>query len=473
MSGTADIAVYGMGVMGAALARNLASRGHRVAVMNRSWGKTERFMADYGSEGDFVACREPAELAAALKEPRRILLMVKAGAAVDSTIDSLAPSLGSEDMIVDAGNSHYDDTDRRAASARERGFRFLGMGVSGGEEGARLGPAMMPGGEPEAYEALRPILESACAWSDSGPCVAWCGHGSAGHFVKMVHNGIEYGDMQLIAEAHTLLADGMGLGPTAIRDVFEGWNEGRLESFLIEITAGIVAAKDPSGGGPLLHAILDVAGQKGTGRWTAIGAIELGVPLPTVTAAVDSRALSAHRAERLETAAAFEDCSPDSAVEITPADLEAALYCSKLMSYTQGFALLRRASEERGYETDLAVVSRIWKAGCIIRAVFLDRVFAAFTQRPDLPLLLLDPSFADELRGGLGAWRKVVAAAIGAGIPVPAMSASLAYFDTLTRARGSASLIQAQRDWFGAHTYRRSEAPEVPVHTDWSTAAQL
>jgi 6-phosphogluconate dehydrogenase len=422
-----------------------------------------------------VGVKALEDLPGALVRPARIVVLVPAGAAVDSVLDALAPLLDAEDIVVDGGNSHFADTERRAkATAGE--FRFVGMGVSGGQKGALLGPAMMPGGDREAYEALRPILEAACAQSDSGPCVAHCGRTSAGHFVKMVHNGIEYGDMQLIAEVHSLLREGLDLSPTAVRDVFSAWNEGPLESYLIEITAGIVAARDPEGDGPLVDQILDVAGQKGTGRWTAIMAVEAGVPLPTIMAAVDSRALSAMKAERVEAGRLFHGVIRPGEARlsgVSTEDLEAALYAAKLCSYTQGFSLLRVASEARDYGTDLAAVSRIWKAGCIIRAAFLDDVHAAFKARPDLPLLLLDPDFAEELRIRLPAWRRVVAAAVSAGLPVPAMSASLAWFDGLARADGTANIIQAQRDWFGSHTYRRRDDLDTPVHSDWESLEQL
>ncbi|MCO4768867.1 MAG: NADP-dependent phosphogluconate dehydrogenase [Deltaproteobacteria bacterium] len=468
---TAHIGLVGLGVMGSSLARNFASRGLTVAVNNYENEVTTAFMAEYGDEGSFVACSNYAALAAALAPPRRVLLMVTAGKPVDLVLRALTEVLEPGDMVVDGGNSHFPDTDRRVAEAAASGIHFVGMGVSGGEEGALKGPSMMPGGTRASWEALKPLLEAAAAVSDSGPCVTWCGHGSAGHYTKMVHNGIEYGDMQLIAETWTLLR-ALGHGPAAIRDVFTGWNEGVLGSFLIEITARIAGAKDPQGDGPLVEQILDVAGQKGTGRWTAIDAIMRGIPLSTVVAAVDARALSARKEDRLTAAAAFGE--ELGAIEgIAADDLEAALYAAKLMSYTQGFDLLRTASRERGYETDLAEVARIWTAGCIIRATFLDRVHAAYAADPDLPLLCLDPGFAADLTARLPAWRRVVAAAVSAGIPVPALSASLAWFDSIRLAEGSARVIQAQRDLFGAHTFRRTDAPETPVHVQWSELEQL
>ena len=468
---TADIGIVGMGVMGAALAQNFESRGLTVAVYNRNEEVLNTFM-DANAGDRFVRCADYPTLAAALKPPRRIILMVTAGRAVDAVLASLQPVLADGDIVVDGGNSHYADTDRRVAAAAGSGVRFFGMGISGGEEGARLGPAMMPGGDKESFEALRPMLEAAAAHSDSGPCVDWCGHTSAGHFVKMVHNGIEYGDMQLIAEVVTLLREGLGLAPPAVRDVFTRWNEGPLESFLIEITARIVAARDPAGDGPLLDRILDVAGQKGTGRWTAIVATEHGVAIPTITAAVDARVLSAAKPDRAHAERALGRSGGRlEAVDLET--LESALYAAKMCSYTQGFALLQTASEERGYAVDRASVARIWKAGCIIRAAFLDRVYEAFRADPGLRLLLLAPGFAAEMRARIAALRKVVAAAVVAGIPVPALAASLSYVDTLARERGSADVIQAQRDFFGAHTYRRVDALDTPVHSDWPALDQL
>ncbi len=471
-TGTADIGMVGMGVMGKALAQNFHSRGYEIAVYERKAENRAKFRATLGAQpgAKYVVCDSLQALAAALEPPRRILLMVTAGPAVDAVLEALAPYLDREDIVIDGGNSHFADTERRA---QRTDFRFVGMGVSGGEEGALKGPAMMPGGDEVAWNRLRPVLESACAQSDSGPCVDYCGRRSAGHFVKMVHNGIEYGDMQLIAEVHQLMRHAMGHGPRQVADTFGKWNQGALESYLIEITSQLAAAKDPHGDGPLVDRILDVAGQKGTGRWTSISAIEIGVPLPTVTSAVDGRALSAAKAARVETAAAFPDAGGRPLEGVTVDDLEHALYAAKIMSYTQGFDLLRAASEARDYGTDLARMARIWKAGCIIRARFLDRVYDAFRTRADLPLLLLDPTFAEDVRARLPAWRRVVARATEAGWPVPALSASLAYFDTLARAHGSANVIQAQRDFFGAHTYRTVDAPDTPVHTQWSDLEQL
>ncbi len=473
-----DVGVVGLGVMGANLSRNFASRGHRVALFNRSATNTRELVADY-PEARFVGCESFDGLVDSLARPRRIVLMVPAGSPVDDCLDALDPLLGEDDIVIDAGNSLYTDTDRRSLRAAEAPWRFVGMGVSGGSEGALKGPSIMPGGDPEAWDVLRPMLESIAAVADSGPCVAYCGRGSAGHFVKMVHNGIEYGDMQLIAESAVLLRKGMGLEPSAIADVFSAWNEAELESYLIEITADIFRTPDPEvPGGLLLDAILDRAGQKGTGRWTAKAALDLGVAIPTIAAAVDARSLSSNRGRRVDGEAAFGAAEGLRLADISTEEIRAALYAAKIASYSQGFDLLARASEERGYGTDLAEVARIWKAGCIIRARFLDRVREAFgggavegrEASQDSRLLALAPVFREELRTRIPSWRRVVAAAVTAGIPVPGLSASLAWFDTLTTAHGSTNLIQAQRDYFGSHSYERVEAPGAFVHTDWALA---
>ena len=474
----ADIGIVGLGVMGAALARNFHSRGLRVGTYNREPEMTAAFGARYGDDR-FDLHDDIAGFVACLSRPRRILAMVTAGRAVDAVLEALAPHLSADDIVIDGGNSHFPDTERRARWAAERGFRFFGMGVSGGEEGALNGPAMMPGGDAEAWERLRPVLEQAAAHSDSGPCVDYCGSGGAGHFVKMVHNGIEYGDMQLISEVWTLLHELLSLEDAAIGDVFGRWNQGALASYLVEITAEILQTPDPATGGALVRQILDVAGQKGTGRLTSMAAIELGIPVPTITAAVDARAMSACKAERVAGEARFPGSSAGAdrraqaaalgaSSEEAIASLGAALLTAKLMSYTQGFALLRAGSLAHGFGSDLARIARIWKGGCIIRAAFLDRVHDAFVRDPSLPLLLLDPALGATIAEGVAALRRTVAAAAAAGVAIPALAASLAYFETMTRAIGSAQLVQAQRDCFGAHTYRRLSAPDVAVHSVWS-----
>jgi len=464
--GRCAIGVVGLGVMGANLARNFASRGHRVAVFNRTAAVTRKLAAEHPEAG-FAVCESEAALVAALERPRRIILMVPAGPAVDLVLDAIAPLLEPEDIAIDAGNSLYSDTDRRNQRAAGAVWRFVGMGVSGGSEGALRGPSIMPGGDPAAWARLRPVLESVAAVSDSGPCVTYCGRGSAGHFVKMVHNGIEYGDMQLIAEAAVLLRQGIGLSPAAVADEFSSWNAGDLESYLIEITADVFREPDPQRPGTLLlDAILDRAGQKGTGRWTARVALDLGVAAPTIAAAVDARVMSAQRDRRVEAESLFGAPAREPLRGIAPDDVRAALYAAKIASYTQGFDLLARASQEYDYGTDLAEVARIWKAGCIIRARFLDRVRAAFGGSAP-SLLALAPDFRRDLAERLPGWRRTVAEAVRVGIPVPGLSASLAWFDTLTTARGSANLIQAQRDYFGSHGYERADSPGPLVHSEW------
>jgi 6-phosphogluconate dehydrogenase len=473
LDGGCDIAVIGLGVMGSNLARNFASRGHRVAIFNRSPEATRELVSRY-AEANFVGCQSLEALVAAVRRPRRLVLMVPAGQPVDDSLNALDTLLDEDDIVIDAGNSLYTDTERRSARAQAAPWRFVGMGISGGSEGALLGPSIMPGGDLEAWEELQPILESISARADSGPCVAYCGRGSAGHFVKMVHNRIEYGDMQLIAESAVLLRTGLDLEAGAVADIFSAWNGQELESFLIEITADIFRVENPERpGGLLLDDILDRAGQKGTGRWTAEAALELGVAIPTISAAVDGRSLSSNRDRRVAAAAAFGRAQDLRLEGITADDIRAALYAAKIASYSQGFDLLARASEERDYGTNLAEVARIWKAGCIIRARFLDRVSEAFrgdqANGESIDLLALAPSFRDELKERLPSWRRVVAAAFRAGIPVPGLAASLAWFDTLTTSRGSTNLIQAQRDYFGSHTYERVGSPGEFHHTDWAS----
>jgi len=461
-----DIAVIGLGVMGGNLARNLASRGLAVSGYNRSAGRAHALAAEH-PEAKLQIADDLSTLMKGLERPRRIILLVPAGTPVDANLDALDELLEEDDIVVDAGNSLFTDTDRRNARAESRPWRFVGMGVSGGAEGALLGPSIMPGGDVEAWERLKPVLESIAATSDSGPCVTYCGRASAGHFVKMVHNGIEYGDMQLIAETAVLLRRGLGLEAPAVADVFSAWNEGELESFLIEITADIFRAPDDrDDGGLLLDAVLDRAGQKGTGRWTVRTAIELGVALPTIAAAVDARVMSSQKALREGAEKSFGGARDLRVPDIEPEHLRDALYAAKIASYTQGFALLAEASRTFDYGTDLAEVARIWKGGCIIRARFLDRVREAFAKDAP-PLLALAPSFVRDLDGRLPALRRVVAAATSAGVPIPGLAASLTWLDSLTLARGSANLIQAQRDYFGSHTYERVEAPGTFVHSEW------
>ena len=481
-SGFNDVGVIGLGVMGASLARNFASHGFSVAGYDRSVDKAKELAARH-PEAKLTIAEDLPSFVASLERPRRIVLLVVAGQPVDDVLDALDPLLEEDDVVVDGGNSLFIDTDRRSARAEKRPWRFVGMGVSGGEEGALLGPSMMPGGDLEAWERLAPLLTKIAAIGSGGPCVTHCGAGSAGHFVKMVHNGIEYGDMQLIAESATLLRAGLGLSPDAVADVFGAWNAGELESFLVEITADIFRVKDPeSPSALLLDAVLDRAGQKGTGRWTVVAAAELAIAIPTIAAAVDARIVSADKSLRERIAPSLGPRTPDetkaAAIEARDAlegvsvdDVRDALYAAKICSYAQGFTLLARASEVKAYGTNLGEVARIWTAGCIIRARFLDRVTAAFASG-DLESLILAPDFADELRRRLPAWRRVVAACARAGIAAPGLCTSLAWLDGMSTARGSASVIQAQRDYFGSHGYERTDRPGVAQHTEWKKLAR-
>jgi len=464
-----EVAVVGLGVMGANLARNFARHGRRVLGYDRDEEAARRVAAQHPefqrAGAQLTVAATWPELVAQLERPRRIILLVPAGEPVEQVLDALDPLLEADDVVVDAGNSHFADTDRRIARAAGRPWRFVGMGVSGGAEGALLGPSLMPGGDLEAWKSLQPLLEQIAAVSAHGACVTYCGRASAGHFVKMVHNGIEYGDMQLIAETATLLRSGLGLAGDQVAETFAEWNRGELDSFLISITADIFRTPDPEQEGALLvDAILDRAGQKGTGTWTVQAALELGVAVPTVAAAVEARVLSSQKALRVEAARRF-DVAAGALEGVSVGDLEQALFAAKIASYTQGFALLAAASEARDYGTDPAEIARIWTAGCIIRARLLERVMQALREEPAPELLAF--AFERELLERLPAWRRVVAAAVTAGLPVPGLSASLGWFDTLVTARGSAGLIQAQRDLFGGHTYERENRPGERIHTDW------
>ena len=462
-----DVGVIGLGVMGGNLARNFASRGLKVAGYDRDFDFAKKVAAAH-PDANLAIAETAAAFVQSLERPRRIVVLVNAGKPVDSVIDALDPYLETDDIVIDAGNSLFSDTDRRLERAASRPWRFVGMGVSGGSEGALIGPAMMPGGDIEAWHRLQPVLESAAAKSSYGTCVTYCGKGSAGHFVKMVHNGIEYGDMQLIAETATLLREGLGFENAKVADTFSEWNKGDLESFLIEITADIFRVKDPEkkDGSLLVDAILDSAGQKGTGKWTVMAALDLGVPIPTITAAVDARGMSAQKKLRVHAEELFSH--KRSRLEgVSANDLSDALYASKIASYTQGFAMLQTASDARGYGTNFGEIARIWTAGCIIRARFLGRVRDAFAAQQAPELLALAPDFIADLKKREPGWRRVVAQATKSGIAVPGLSASLSWFDTLTTARGSAALIQAQRDYFGSHTYERLDRPGTAIHTDW------
>ncbi|MGH3566185.1 MAG: NADP-dependent phosphogluconate dehydrogenase [Pseudonocardia sp.] len=467
-TGRSRIGVTGLAVMGANLARNIAGRGVAVAVHNRTTARTNEFIKAYGDEGAFTGADHLEDFVAALERPRRIIVMVKAGPPVDGVIAELAPLLDEGDIIIDAGNSHFPDTERRTAECAERGLRFMGVGVSGGEEGALRGPSIMPGGDPAAYAEVEEVLTSIAAVVDGTPCCVHVGPGGAGHYVKMVHNGIEYADIQLIAEAYDLLARVVGLEPPAIAEIFAEWNSGDLESFLIEIAATVLAKTDERTGAPLVDVIVDQAEQKGTGRWTCIDALDLGVPLTGITEAVYARALSALRDERCVAAATLAGPAPGSGADVESLvdDIRQALYASKVVAYAQGFDQMRAASAAHGWDLDLGAMATIWRGGCIIRARFLDRITQAYAEHPDTPNLLLVPYFTDAVAAAQDAWRRVVVTATQQGVAIPAFASSLAYYDGYRRERGPANLIQGLRDFFGAHTYRRVDA-EGSFHTRW------
>ncbi|WP_018657133.1 NADP-dependent phosphogluconate dehydrogenase [Actinomadura flavalba] len=463
----APIGVTGLAVMGRNLARNLARHGHAVAVHNRTTAKTDALVAEFGDEGTFLPARTAQEFVDALERPRKLIIMVKAGRPTDAVIEEFAPLLEPGDMIVDGGNAHFLDTRRREAELRERGVHFVGTGISGGEEGALEGPSIMPGGSRESYAALGPLLEDISAKVDGSPCCAHVGADGAGHFVKMVHNGIEYADMQLIAESYDLLRHAAGLEPVAVAEVFRTWNTGRLESYLIEITAEVLAHVDAASGEPFVDVVLDQAEQKGTGRWTVQTALELGVPVPGIGEAVFARSLSGAADVR---AAARGLPGP---VHRTGADsgiadaVEQALYASKIVAYAQGFHQIQAGAAEYGWDIDSAAMARIWRGGCIIRARFLDDIRRAYEADPATPTLLTDDHFAAALGDAQDAWRHVVGKAAALGIPTPGFSSALAYYDALRAERLPAALIQAQRDFFGAHTYRHLTGDAV-YHTLWS-----
>ena len=470
MTELAQIGVTGLAVMGRNLARNFARRGHRVAIHNRTYAKTESLLAEAGSEGDFVPSETMADFVASLERPRRVIIMVKAGPGTDAVIAELVELLEEGDIVIDAGNAHFPDTIRREQELREHGLHFVGTGVSGGEEGALNGPSIMPGGSPKSYESLGPLLESISAHVDGTPCCTYVGPDGAGHFVKMVHNGIEYADMQLIAEAYDLIRKGTGKSAAEIADIFRSWNSGDLESFLIEITAEVLSQTDPTSGGALVDVIVDQAEQKGTGRWTVQNALDLGVPITGIAEATFARALSGSLPQRKAARAALPAHTDDWTVSDTDAfveDVRQALYASKVVAYSQGFDQIAAASQEYGWNIDRGAMARIWRGGCIIRARFLNRITEAYEREPDLPLLIADDYFADAVGASLPAWRRIVAGAARNGIPTPAFSSSLAYYDGIRAERLPAALIQAQRDFFGAHTYKRTDT-EGSFHLEWS-----
>jgi 6-phosphogluconate dehydrogenase len=462
------IGLIGLAVMGQNLALNVESRGFQVSVFNRSPEPTREFIAAHAGKR-FVGHETLHDFVASLASPRTIMLMVKAGAPVDAVIEQLIPLLDRGDIVIDGGNSLYTDTERRSAALAEKGLRFVGAGVSGGEEGARKGPSIMPGGPASTWQVLKPIFESIAAKVDGAPCVMHIGEGGAGHYVKMVHNGIEYGDMQLICEAYALF-QAAGMRSDAMADVFAQWNAGDLQSYLIQITAEIFKQRDTETGQPIVDVILDKAGQKGTGQWTLINAAENAVVISTINAAVEARVLSSMKAARV--AASTQLHGPSGGVKTAHAELVAkvhdALYASKIVSYAQGFDLMRAMSEKKSWQLDLGGIASIWRGGCIIRARFLNHITDAYRSEPQLANLMLAPFFRDVINRSQAAWREVVALAVTHGIAAPAMSASLSYFDAYRSARLPANLLQAQRDFFGAHTYERVDRPAGQAfHTDW------
>ena len=466
----ADIGLIGLAVMGENLVLNMESRGFTTAVFNRTVSKVDAFMAGRGAGKQIIGCRSLAELAASLAKPRRVFLMVRAGEAVDHLIEELLPLLEDGDILIDGGNSHFLDTIRRTKYVESKGKLYVGVGVSGGEEGALLGPSMMPGGSPEAWPLVKPIFQAICARVEDGTvCCDWVGGNGAGHFVKMVHNGIEYGDMQLICEAYQLMRDGLGMSAYEMQEVFKRWNETELNSYLIEITGEILARKDGDGQ-PLLDKILDTAGQKGTGKWTALESLEEGVPLTLIGEAVYARCLSSMKEERVRASQVFRrQVQPYAGdrEELIEA-VRQALYASKIISYTQGYQLMSRAARQYDWDLNYGGIALMWRGGCIIRSAFLGKIKEAYDRNPELDNLLLDPYFKETVEKLLPAWRKAAAAAAVCGIPAPAMLSALSYFDGYTTEWLPANLLQAQRDYFGAHTYERLDAPRgVYFHTDW------
>ncbi|MEV7907431.1 NADP-dependent phosphogluconate dehydrogenase [Streptomyces anulatus] len=470
MSGTAQIGVTGLAVMGRNLARNFARNGYTVALHNRTVARTHELVEEFGDEGDFIATESAQDFVAALERPRRLVVMVKAGEATDAVIAEFAPLLETGDVIIDGGNAHFEDTRRRERELREQGIHFVGTGISGGEEGALEGPSIMPGGSEESYDSLGPMLEKISAKAkDGAPCVTHIGPDGAGHFVKMTHNGIEYADMQLIGEAYQLLRDVAGYSPAQIADIFRTWNTGRLDSYLIEITAEVLSHVDASTGKPFVDVVLDQAEQKGTGRWTVQIALDLGVPVSAIAEAVFARSVSGHAdlrdASRHLTGPTARRLGADEAAAFAD-QVEQALYASKIVAYTQGFHEIAAGSERYDWNIDLGEVASIWRGGCIIRAAFLDRITSAYEARPRLPSLLADKSFAEEIAAAQGDWRTVIATAVTGGVPTPAFAATLAYYDSLRAERLPAALTQGQRDYFGAHTYHRTDR-EGTFHTLW------
>ncbi len=472
MSKKADIGLVGLAVMGENLILNMESKGFTVACYNRTVSRVDDFVGGRAKGKNIIGCRSVEELVANLERPRKVMLMVKAGPAVDAFIETLIPHLEKGDIVIDGGNSHFPDTIRRTRNLEEKGLLYIGTGVSGGEEGALKGPSIMPGGSPEAWPSVKPIFQSVAAKVEDGtPCCDWVGSDGAGHFVKMVHNGIEYGDMQLICEAYHLMSAGLGMSAGEMHEVFAEWNEGVLDSYLIEITRDILAKTDPDTGKPMVDVILDTAGQKGTGKWTSQAGLDLGVAIPQIAEAVFARCLSAIKEERVAAAPLLQ--GPDTTFtgdrQELLKQLHDAVYASKICSYAQGYQLLRAAAEEYQWDLDFGGIALLWRGGCIIRARFLGDIKQAFDKNAALANLLLDPYFSKITAESQQAWRTVIKTAVGMGIPIPAMSAALNYYDGYRSERLPANLLQAQRDYFGAHTYERLDKPRGEYfHTNWT-----
>jgi 6-phosphogluconate dehydrogenase len=473
MKKLADIGIIGLAVMGENLALNMESKGFTVAVFNRSYSRVADFIAGRGAGKNFIGAETLEELISNLAKPRKVFMMIKAGAPVDEMIDKLIPLMEEGDIIIDGGNSHFPDTIRRTAYVVSKGLLYVGTGVSGGEEGALLGPSMMPGGSPAAWQYVKPIFQSICAVADGSPCCDWVGENGAGHFVKMVHNGIEYGDIQLICEAYQIMRDYLGMSADEMHEVFEGWRSSDLSSYLIDITADILAYKDDDGE-PLVDKILDTAGQKGTGKWTAVAALDEGVPLTLIGEAVFARFLSAQKEERVEASkilgsdiARFSGTEEEKKAFIN--SISRALLASKVVSYAQGYMLMRAAAESYGWHLNYGGIALMWRGGCIIRSVFLGRIYDAYKADPELTNLLTTPYFRELMAGLIPDWRRVVGACVASGLPTPAFSSALAYYDGYRCPRLPANLLQAQRDYFGAHTYERTDAPRGEFfHTNWT-----
>ena len=470
MEPTAEIGVVGLAVMGRNLIMNMNDHGFTVAAYNRTTERVDEFLAGDAAGSNVIGAHSLEELVAHLKSPRRVMLMIKAGAPVDATIDTLLPLLDSGDIIIDGGNALYTNSIERTKRIEEAGLRFIGTGVSGGEEGARYGPSIMPGGSPEAWPFVKSIFQTIAAHVDGVPCCDWVGTDGAGHYVKMVHNGIEYGDMQVIGEAYDIMRRGLSMSHDEMQTVFAEWDQGKLDSYLIEITTDIMAMKDEDGA-PLLEKILDAAGQKGTGKWTVISSMEIGQPMTLVGEAVYARIVSALKEQRTVAAGVLGGPEPHISQDrqLVLADLHDALYASKIVSYAQGFMLMDAAADEFGWDLDFASIASMWRGGCIIRSKFLSEIMAAYTEKPELRQLLLNDFFAHEIQAAQAGWRRTVARAIAAGIPTPAYASALAFYDAYRTERLPANLIQAQRDYFGAHTYERVDQDRGEFfHTNWT-----